>query len=76
MVGKEALLLKKELEFENLSEDQPGHVPNGVGFNGESSEVRKLRGVNVEGENSKPQNATFDRLVYDTQPPSNESILF
>lgn len=75
MVGKEALLLKKEMQFENLSEEQLGNIPNGVGFNGDILEVRKQRGV-IENENHKKENATFDRLVYDTQAPSNESNIF
>lgn len=72
MVGKEALLLKKE-PFENLSEEHQT-TPNGVGFNGDISEVRKQIGV-IESEN-KQENATFDRLVYDTHLPSSESIFF
>lgn len=73
MVGKEALLLKKELEFENLSDEQLVNISNGVnGFTGDISEVLKEGGVN-DNENSKPMNATFDRLVYDAQLTSNES---
>lgn len=75
MVGKEALLLKKELQFENLSEEQVGNIPNAVGFNGDISEVRKQRGVG-ENENTKLMNATFDRLVYDARTPGNESNIF
>lgn len=75
MVGKEALLLKKELHFENLSEEQPGTTPNGVGFNGDISEVRKQQGV-IVNEDVKPANATFDRLVYDARSPSNDSNFF
>lgn len=78
MVGKEALLLKKESQFENLSEEQPdGNIPNGVGFNGESSEVRKQRGFSGSENIKQANNATFDRLVYDTQlPTSNESNFY
>lgn len=73
MVGKEALLLKNELNFENLSEEQMGNVPNG--FVGDISEVRKQRGV-IAQEGVKQNNATFDRLVYDTKLPNNESNNF
>ncbi len=73
MVGKEALLLKKESQFENLADEPTSTTPNGVGFNGDVSEIHKQSG-GMEKENLKqPLNATFDRLVYDTQLPSNES---
>lgn len=75
MVGKDALLLKQEKHFENLSEEQNNNVPIGEGFVGDISEVRKQRGVN-ENEIDKQSNATFDRLVYNAQLPKNESNYF
>lgn len=69
MVGKESLLLQKD-----LSDEQVDKTRNTIsGFNGDVSEVRK--GTN-EHETHKQRNATFDRLVYDTEPPKNESNFF
>lgn len=73
MVGKEALLLQKELKFENLSDEQLGNnIPNTAGFNGDISEIYKQKGIN----DHKSKNATFDRLVYGAESPINEGILF
>lgn len=72
MVGKDALLLKKESNFENLSDERIG-----IGeFIGDVLEVRKQRGLS-DIDNTKDNNTVqYDRLVYDVPLPISESNIF
>lgn len=64
MVGKEALLLKKETKSNDTTDEEVDSITDG--FNGFASEVHKENG------NNRQINASFDRLVYESQSPRSE----